>query len=403
MVARNKNIARLQAGYLFPEINRRRKALLEKNPDAKIISLGIGNTTIPLTPVIAGAMEDTCRKLQTVDGYSGYGEEQGQAPLRNAISETFYNKLVAPDEVFISDGAKCDIGRLQVLFGKDVTFAVQDPSYPVYVDGGVIIGQSGDYNEKSRLFDGIRYMPCTPENDFFPDLEAGPRTDLIYFCNPNNPTGATATREQLEELVAYAKKNKSIIIYDSAYARFIRDEGLPFTIFEIDGAREVALEINSFSKIAGFTGVRLGWSVVPHELRFDDGTPVHKDWTRIVTTIFNGASNVVQPGGAAALSEAGLKEVDQMVGTYLQNADVIREALIELGLETYGGRNAPYLWVRLKNQTSWEAFELLLEQAHVVTTPGVGFGPSGEGFLRFSAFGSPAQVVEAMDRIRSVF
>jgi LL-diaminopimelate aminotransferase len=400
MVQRNKNIAKLQAGYLFPEINRRKNALLEKQPGAKIISLGIGDTTRPLTPHIAKALERAGAGMGTPEGYSGYGAEQGFASLRAAIADKLYNGIVQPDEVFVSDGAKCDCGRLQVLFGADVTVAVQDPSYPVYVDGSVIMGLTEDYDAEAGQFDGIEYMACTPENGFFPDLDALPRTDLIYFCSPNNPTGAVATKDQLVRLVDCARKNGSIILFDAAYSAFIQDDGLPRSIFEVEGAREVALEINSFSKYAGFTGVRLGWTVVPNELEFDDGTPVKNDWTRIVTTLFNGASNVVQPGALAALEDEGLAEMHGLVAYYLENAQVIKAALSEMGYETYGGVDSPYIWTRMEGKGSWDAFEEILENCHVVTTPGAGFGPAGEGFVRFSSFGNREDVEEAVGRLK---
>ncbi|MCL4147699.1 UNVERIFIED_CONTAM: hypothetical protein GTU68_061549 [Idotea baltica] len=254
MVARNKNIAKLQAGYLFPEINRRKNELLEKDPSAKIISLGIGNTTEPLTPHITESLKKAALSLGTKEGYSGYGDESGSIELRKKIAEKIYNNKVSYEEVLVSDGSKCDIGRLQLLFGADVSVAVQDPAYPVYVDGGVMLGQT------------VEYMPCYPENNFFPDLNNTKKTDLIYFCSPNNPTGAVSTKEQLKSLIEFAKKNNSIIIYDSAYAMFIKDSDLPKSIFEIEGADEVAIETSSFSKMAGYTGVRLGWTVVPNNL-----------------------------------------------------------------------------------------------------------------------------------------
>ena len=399
MIKRNPNLGKLQAGYLFPEINRRKKELLEREPNANIISLGIGNTTEALTPHITAGLIDAARSLGTLDGYSGYGDEQGSSELRAKIAEKLYPGIVSADEVFVSDGAKCDIGRLQVLFGKDATFAVQDPSYPVYVDGGVICGQTGGYIEKTSQFAGIQYMPCTPDNNFFPELPKE-RVDVIYFCSPNNPTGAVATKEQLKTLVDYALEQKSIIVFDSAYSMFIRDPNLPKSIFEIEGARQCAIEVNSFSKGAGFTGVRLGWSIVPEELKYSDGTPVAKDWVRVMTTIFNGASNLVQAGGIAALDDAGMQEMQELTDYYLANAETIRGALESIGMEIYGGGNSPYIWGRIHGKTSWEAFADLLEGAHVVTTPGSGFGPAGEGFIRFSAFGHKEDVIEASERLK---
>ncbi len=402
MVARNKHMAKLVAGYLFPEIGRRRREFMAAHPEAKVISLGIGDTTEPLTPHITAGLLKAASALSTAHGYSGYGDEQGIPALRNAVAERIYGGRVKGEEVFISDGAKPDTGRLQMMLGGETTIAVQDPSYPVYVDSAVIIGQTGAFNEATRQFEKIVYMPCTPENGFFPDLSRTPRTDLIFFCSPNNPTGAVATRAQLERLVAFARKNKSIILYDAAYAMYIRDPELPRSIFEIDGARQVALEINSFSKPIGFTGVRLGWTVVPEELCFDDGTPVRKDWNRIMTTVFNGASNIVQHGGLAALDTEGRKELAATVDFYMENAGIIRQALVNMGVTVYGGDQAPYIWAKLRGRGSWEAFTQILEKAHVVCTPGVGFGPCGEGFVRFSAFGHRENVLEAVQRLAHV-
>jgi len=400
MVKRNPDLTKLQAGYLFPEINRRKRKVQEENPKAKIISLGVGNTTEPLKPHITNALKKAAEELGTQEGYSGYGDEQGLTELRAKIAANLYGGLVKPDEVYVSDGAKCDIGRLQMMFGSHVKIAVQDPSYPVYVDGSVITGASGGYSSKKGYFGGIVYMPCTPQNGFFPDLKKTPKTDIIYFCSPNNPTGAVASREQLKELVDYAKKNKSIIVFDAAYGEFIRDKRLPKTIYEIEGAREVAIEINSFSKPAGFTGVRLGYTIVPKELKYDDGTEVNKDWNRIITTLFNGASNIAQKGGLAALEREGMTEMKETIDYYLNNARIIRETLREMGVTTYGGDNAPYIWAHFKGRKSWDVFEEILDKAHVVSTPGVGFGPAGEGFIRFSAFGHRADIEEAAKRLR---
>jgi LL-diaminopimelate aminotransferase len=400
MVNRNKNLAKLQAGYLFPEIRRRRNALLDRNPKAKIISLGVGNTTEPLTPHITKLLKDASLGLGTKELYSGYGDEQGMTELRKKISEKLYNNIISQEEVFISDGAKCDVGRLQLLFGSDVTVAVQDPAYPVYVDGSVIIGATGNYNKEKEQFDRIFYMTCLPENNFFPDLTKVPRTDLIYFCSPNNPTGAVATKEQLKKLVDFAKKNKSIILFDAAYCEYIKDKNLPRSIFEVEGAREVAIEINSFSKSIGFTGVRLGWTIVPKELKYDDGTFVINDWNRIMTTVFNGASNIAQKGGLASLDDEGLKEMREIVSFYRENAHIIKKALDELNIENYGGENSPYIWASFPGKKSWDVFEKILETCHIVTTPGSGFGPAGEGFIRFSSFGHREDVLEALKRLK---
>ena len=400
-VKRNQGFTNLTAGYLFPEVARRRKAFEERNPGTRVISLGIGNTTEPLSPRIAEGLRSGALKLGTREGYSGYGEEQGMGELRALIARRLYRCRIEPHEVFISDGAKCDIGRLQTMFGSKLSIAVQDPAYPVYVDGSVIVGAAGDAIAGNTGYNGIAYLPCVPTNSFFPDLAATPATNLIYFCSPNNPTGASATRKQLEELVAFATRNGSIIIYDAAYAEYISDASLPKSIFEIEGARRVALEVNSFSKSIGFTGVRLGWTVVPEELRFADGTQVSKDWNRVMTTLFNGASNVAQAGGIAALSDEGLAEMRSSVAHYMGNAALIKRGLERLGIENYGGSDSPYIWARFPGKSSWDVFEQILDACAVVTTPGSGFGPSGEHFLRFSAFGHREDVELAVSRLES--
>jgi LL-diaminopimelate aminotransferase len=403
VVERNQNIAKLPAGYLFPEIGRRRREFQENNPDAKVISMGIGDTTEPLPPHICESLMKSAVAQGTPEGYTGYGDDScGETELRELVAKKMYNGIVSGDEVFISDGAKPDTGRLQMLFGGDVTIAVQDPSYPVYVDSSVMMGQTGDFNETTRQFDNIVYMPCTPENNFFPDLLNTARTDLIFFCSPNNPTGSVATADQLAQLVKFAKANKSIIIFDAAYSQYIRGKSLPRSIFEIEGAREVAIEVNSFSKSVGFTGARLGWAVVPKELKYNDGSLVAKDWNRVISTVFNGASNIVQQGGKAALDEEGLKEMKCLVNFYMENTKIIRTALQQLDFDVFGGLHAPYIWARVEGKTSWQAFEEILRKAHIVTTPGVGFGPSGEGFIRFSAFGTRANVNEAVERLKKL-
>jgi LL-diaminopimelate aminotransferase len=402
MVKRNSNIARLSGGYLFPEINRRKKAFIEGNPNAKIISLGVGNTTEPIRPYVASALEAAARGLGTLEGYSGYGDEQGLSALRSKIAQKLYSCDVSGDEVFISDGAKCDIGRLQTLFGCGVKVAVQDPSYPVYVDGSVIAGASGDFDKGRLQFSGIIYLPCTSENNFFPELDGVEEPDVIYFCSPNNPTGAVSTRKQLRELIDYARDNRSLIVYDAAYSEYIADKSLPKSIFELEGAREVAVEVNSFSKPLGFTGVRLGWTVVPKELEFEGGEKVIDDWSRLTSTIFNGASNIAQMGALAALDDSGLKDMQETVGFYMENASIIMKTMRELGLECYGGENAPYVWVRFPGRKSWDVFGEILEGAHVVTTPGSGFGPAGEGYIRFSAFGHRENIVEACERLLKI-
>lgn len=401
MVKRNTHFAKLQGGYLFPEVHKRKMKLLEKYPDAKLISLSIGDTTEPIPSHVVQSLCQAAQDMGTLEGYRGYGPEQGYLKLREKISEIIYKGHLSADEIFISDGAKCDIARLQFLFGSGATIAVQDPAYPVYVDTSVMAGQTGPFNPASTQYEGIIYMPCLPENDFFPDLSSLPHSDLIYFCSPNNPTGAAATRKQLKHLVELAKARGSIIIFDAAYASFIQEDNLPRSIYEIPGAKEVAIEINSFSKLIGFTGIRLSWSTVPHQLLFEDGFSVRQDWHRLLTTCFNGASAISQEGGIAALSQTGQQERACLTAFYMENTRLLKEALETLGYSVYGGSNAPYLWIKTKEKSSWDAFENFLNHYHIVTTPGSGFGPSGEGFIRFSAFSHREHILEAIQRMNA--
>ncbi|KAK9286759.1 hypothetical protein L1049_015163 [Liquidambar formosana] len=375
------------AVVLQTKISARELEHIKKYPNAKLISLGIGDTTEPLPDIITLTMADYARALSTAEGYRGYGAEQGNKALRKAIAETFYKDLPVKDtEVFVSDGSQCDISRLQLLLGNNVTIAVQDPSFPAYIDSSVIVGQAGDFEDETGKYRNIEYMKCEPQNQFFPDLSTTSRTDVIFFCSPNNPTGHAASREQLEELVEFARHNGSVIIYDSSYAAYITDES-PQSIFEIPGAREVAIEISSFSKFAGFTGIRLGWTVVPEELFYSNGFPVINDFNRIVCTCFNGASNIAQAGGLACLSSEGF-----MV-----------ETLASVGLKVYGGANAPYVWVHFPGMKSWDLFTKILEKTHIITVPGCGFGPGGEEYIRLGAFGHRECIVEASGRLRSLF
>ena len=399
MIQRNPGFANLTASYLFPEVARRKNEYSKAHPDAKVISLGVGNTTEPLTPHIAKAMSDYALALGTAQGYSGYGDDFGSADLREKIAKEFYpNENITADEVFISDGAKCDIARVQTLFGHEVNLAVQDPSYPVYVDGSVITGAAGT-NDGSG-YKGIVYMPCTAENNFFPDLSQVKKNSLIYFCSPNNPTGKVSTKEELSRLVEFALKNECIIIFDAAYSEFITDPNLPKSIFQIEGAKRCAIEVQSLSKPAGFTGVRLGWSVVPNDLKFADGTSINKDWQRLMTTLFNGSSNIAQQGALAALDETGRKEMRSVIEYYLENARIIEKTVRKWeNAEVFFTGNSPYLWVRFAGQKSWDIFDKILDKCRVVTTPGSGFGPAGESFIRISAFGHRADVEEACRRL----
>ncbi len=399
----NPNYRKLSAGYLFPEIERRVAAFQEENPAAKIHRLGIGNTTEALTPAVIAGLKDGVERLAAVETYSGYGDEQGQLELRRALSR-YYDSLGAaidPDEFFISDGAKPDAGNIQSIFGDNSIIAFQDPAYPVYVDSNVIAGRSGPYDPPQGLYSGFIYMRCSEENGFIP-APPSEKVDLIYLCSPNNPTGAVANRRQLRAFVDYARKHRAVIIFDAAYAEFITDPALPRTIFEIEGAAECAIEINSFSKFAGFTGVRLGWSIVPKALTVEDSEPaeVHRYWLRRQTTFFNGASNIAQRGGLAVLSVEGLHQCRELIGYYMENARIIGEGLRKHCLTVYGGENAPYLWVKAPGGlSSWEFFDRLLQEAHVVGTPGSGFGPSGEGYFRLSAFGHRPDIEAAVESI----
>jgi LL-diaminopimelate aminotransferase len=402
-VTRNANFEKLQAGYLFPEIGRRRNAYLEKNPNANIISLGIGDTTQPIPKHILSGLVEGASKLGTAQTYSGYGDGNGNSDLREKIAQKLYGGKISADEVFVSDGAKCDISRLQLMFGSDVVSAVQDPSYPVYVDTSVMMGQTGQINKDTSQFNKVVYMPCNPDNAFWPDFSSLPRADVYYICSPNNPTGAVATKEQLEGLVKFCKEQGSICVFDAAYAPFIRSPGVPKSIFEIEGSKECAIEVNSFSKYAGFTGVRLGWTIVPNDLKFADGTPVRNDWNRVMGTTFNGASNIVQNGGLAILDDEGLKEIDGLIDYYLENAKILKECFLDLGFKVHGGTDAPYIFVDLGGKSSWDTFSEILESVQVVTIPGAGFGPGGEGFLRMSAFAPRESCIEAAKRFKEFY
>ncbi|XP_051145317.1 aminotransferase ALD1, chloroplastic isoform X2 [Andrographis paniculata] len=398
-VARNPSMERLQNNYLFPEISEREIQHMKKYPNAKVISLGIGDTTQPLPDVVASSMADYAYGLSTLKGYRGYGAEQGSTELRKAIAETFYKDMGIQDtEVFVSDGAQCDISRLQLLFGSNMSIATQDPIFPAYIDSSVIIGQTGDVEKDSGRYQNIEYMKCEPQNNFFPDFSKVARTDIIFLCSPNNPTGHAASREQLHELIRFAQRNGSIIVYDSAYAGYITD-GSPRSIYEIPGAKKVAIEVSSFSKFVGFTGVRLGWTVIPKELLYSNGFPVIHDFNRIACTCFNGASRIAQAGGLASLTGEGFKGVLSLVNYYQENAKILLETFKLLGLKAYGGVNAPYLWVHFPGSNSWDVFNEILEKTHIITVPGSGFGPAGKEFIRVTAFGRRENILEATKRL----
>jgi len=380
---------------------------MKKNPGAKIISLGIGDTTEPIPKPITDGMVAAAAALGTAEGYSatgGYGPDGGQMALREAIVEKLYpGTPITFADIFVSDGSKCDISRMLQMFGSGRKVAVQDPSYPAYVDSSVIMGHSTGFDDATMQYKNITYMPCNAENDFFPELSAAKGSELIFFCSPNNPTGAAATREQLTELVNRALEDGSIIIYDAAYSAFVGNPDCPKTIYEIPGAEKCAIETCSFSKYAGFTGLRLGWTVFPEALKFADGSSVRADWARMMGTGFNGASNVAQGAGLACLSDAGLTAMSDLVGFYKENAAILKKTWEEMGYTVYGGTDAPYVWVSFDGRDSWEVFTEILEKTNIVTTPGAGFGPAGNGYVRCSAFGSRENINEAARRLKEAF
>jgi LL-diaminopimelate aminotransferase len=401
----NDNYLKLKAGYLFPEIARRVNAFAQENPHANIIRLGIGDVTEPLPQACRDAMTKAIADMGDRDNFKGYGPEQGYLWLREKIAQHDFQSRgcdISPEEIFISDGSKCDTGNILDIFGKDNKIAVTDPVYPVYVDTNVMAGNTGDANEKGE-YEGLVYLPISAENDFIAEIPSEP-VDLIYLCFPNNPTGATATKEYLQSWVNYAREHEAIILFDAAYEAFITDETLPHSIYEIEGAKECAIEFRSFSKNAGFTGTRCALTVVPKNLtgKASDGSEVElwKLWNRRQSTKFNGVSYIVQRGAEAVYSEAGKAQIAQLVNFYLENAHIIREELTKAGLKVYGGVNAPYVWVKTPNGlSSWDFFDKLLHNVNVVGTPGSGFGAAGEGYFRLSAFNSRENVLEAMKRI----
>jgi LL-diaminopimelate aminotransferase len=404
----NDHFLKLPAGYLFPEIGRRVARFAAEHPEAKIIRMGIGDVTEPLPPAVIEAMHKAVDEMGRRDSFHGYGPEQGYDFLRTAIAENDYGSRgvnVSPVEIFVSDGSKCDTGNILDVFGPENVVAITDPVYPVYVDTNVMAGRGGQLDDSGR-FSGLVYLPVTAENDFVPALPTQ-HVDLIYLCYPNNPTGTVATRETLARWVDYAKKNGAIILFDAAYEAYIGTPGIPHSIFEIPGARDVAIEFRSFSKTAGFTGARCAFTVVPTSLVADaaDGTKVdlHRLWSRRHSTKFNGASYMVQRGAEACYTLQGKQQLRRVIDFYRANAARLREGLSSLGLKVYGGVDAPYVWLKTpEGNRSWDFFDRLLAAAHVVGTPGSGFGPSGEGYFRLSAFNSRENVEEALSRLRRV-
>ncbi|WP_225072793.1 LL-diaminopimelate aminotransferase [Desulfuromonas sp. CSMB_57] len=403
----NDNYLKLKAGYLFPEIGRRVKAFAQANPAAKIIRLGIGDVTQPLPPALLKAFHQAVDDLAGKESFMGYGPEQGYEFLIDTLIEKSYRPLgvdLKTSEVFISDGSKCDCANILDIFALDNTVAICDPVYPVYNDTNVMIGRTGEADEQG-YYQGMVYLPCTEENGFTPAIPTE-KMDIVYLCYPNNPTGAVASREDLKKWVDYALANDTIILFDAAYEAFITEPGIPHSIYEIEGAKRCAIEFRSFSKTAGFTGVRCALTVVPEEVmaRTADGEvySLNKLWNRRQSTKFNGVSYPVQKAAAAVYSDEGWPQVKQIIDYYMENARLIREGLQKAGMTVYGGVNAPYIWLKTPTGlSSWQFFDQLLTECHVVGTPGSGFGPSGEGFFRLSAFGDRVQVIEAIGRIQS--
>jgi LL-diaminopimelate aminotransferase len=404
MIRINENYRKLKSSYLFVEIQRRIDEYLAKNPKGELIKLGIGDVTLPLTPTVLKAFHQGVDEMGTADGFHGYGPEQGYEFLRRAIADRDYRPRgvdISPQEIFVSDGSKCDTGNFQELFDTDVTVAVPDPVYPVYVDTNVMAGRTGGSTESG--YEGLHYLTGTMNNGFVPEPPEQ-QVDLIYLCFPNNPTGAVASHEQLARWVEYARERQALILFDAAYYAFMRDDSLPQSIFEIPGAREVAVEFRSLSKTAGFTGTRCAFTVIPEECRaFDAEGNAHKVrelWNRRHSTKFNGVSYPVQRAAAAVYTDDGQREVRELTDYYLENARIVTDALADMGMRYAGGLHSPYVWVEASAASSWDLFEKLLNEAAVVTTPGSGFGAGGEGFIRISAFNSRENVREAVRRIR---
>ena len=400
----NDNYLKLPGSYLFSTIGKKVRAYKEENPDKEVISLGIGDVTQPLVPAIIDALHGAVEEMAHAETFHGYAPDLGYEFLRRAIAKNDYQDRgcdVAADEIFVSDGAKSDSGNIQEIFGTDNKVAVCDPVYPVYVDTNVMAGRTGTYDPETEMWSDVIYMPCTMENNFVPEF---PKEvpDLIYLCFPNNPTGSAITKDELQKWVDYANKNGCVIIYDAAYEAYISEENVPHSIYECEGARTCAIELRSFSKNAGFTGVRLGFTVIPKEL-VRDGVSLHSLWARRHGTKFNGAPYIVQKAGEAVYSEAGKAQLKDQVGYYMRNAKLIHDELAKAGFSVSGGVNAPYIWLETPDKmTSWEFFDYLLKNANVVGTPGSGFGSHGEGYFRLTAFGTYENTLKAIDRIKSL-
>ncbi len=404
MIKLNENYLKLQDSYLFSTIAKKVSEFQEKNPNKRVIKLGIGDVTLPIAPTIIENIKKSADEMSKKETFKGYGPEQGYDFLREKIVQFDYKTRkieIEKDEIFVSDGAKCDTANIQELFSVDNIVAITDPVYPVYLDTNVMAGRSGNFNKETGKFDKIVYMKVCAENDFKPEIPKE-KVDLIYLCFPNNPTGTVLNKIELKKWVDYAKENKAIILFDSAYEGFIVEDNVPHSIYEIEGAKEVAIEFRSFSKTAGFTGLRCAYTVVPKELKID-GISLNKLWNRRQTTKFNGVSYIIQKAAEAVYTEEGQKQIKQNIEYYRENARIIREGLISAGYTVYGGVNAPYIWLKVpNNMKSWEFFDELLSKANVVGTPGSGFGPSGEGYFRLTAFGNREDTIEAIQRIKKL-
>lgn len=401
----NDNYLKLPGSYLFSTIAKKVNAYKGEHPDKQIISLGIGDVTQPLAPAIIERLHSAVDEMADAKTFKGYAPDLGYEFLRKTITENDYTARgvdIAPDEIFVSDGAKSDSANIQEIFSLDNKIAVCDPVYPVYVDSNVMAGRTGTYDAATGLWSDVIYMPCHAENGFAPEFPKE-NPDLIYLCFPNNPTGATITKAQLQEWVDYANKIGAVIIYDAAYEAYISEEGVPHTIYECEGARTCAIELRSFSKNAGFTGTRLGFTVVPKDLKDANGVALHGLWARRHGTKFNGAPYIVQAAGAAVYSEEGKKQTAEQIAYYMNNAKIIKEGLASMGYTVSGGVNAPYIWLKTPDGVkSWDFFDYLLENANVVGTPGSGFGPSGEGYFRLTAFGTYENTLQAVERIKAL-
>ncbi|MDD4188673.1 MAG: LL-diaminopimelate aminotransferase [Eubacteriales bacterium] len=402
----NENYFNLQGNYLFAEIGKRVERFKAAHPDADVIKLGIGDVTRPLTPAVIASMHTAVDEMGEASSFRGYGPEQGYPFLREKIADVKYTRrgaAVDKDEIFISDGSKCDTGNILEIFGTDNKIAITDPVYPVYVDTNVMSGRSGPY--KDGKYENITYIPCTIENNFVPELPKD-KVDIIYLCYPNNPTGMVLNKSQLKKWVDYARENKAIILFDAAYEAYVREDDIPHTIYEIPGADEVAIEFNSFSKSAAFTGTRCAYTLIPKKVMAysssGEAHPLHPLWNRRHTTKFNGVSYIVQRAAEAALSEEGLKQTGEIIDYYMANAEIIKEGLKSVGIQAFGGVNSPYIWLKTPNgMTSWQFFDKLLNDVSIAGTPGAGFGRSGEGYFRLTAFGSRENTYTAVDRIKN--